>query len=667
MDSLEGLEAKSVTNSDSLMELYRQAWADDDAGKVKIDPDELDLLTLPQRYSAVEVAKKIQLSGKSNLLESIDLSLTPYMVHPLTLIGNDQIHWIITIAPTQSGKTVQLQVFVADAIDQDPGTMIYVLPDEKSGAKALEEKVISMIKTSPFLRKHTIAPDNKNLTTTTIRLDNMTIYPAWSGSLASLSSTPAKRVVLDEVRLMKLAIGNESNAIKLANDRMTTFKSHGLAQGMMVSTPSIEGDLLHQQLSVPGTTVLWWYVPCPTCGKYQILDFFQNMRWSEERGKAICKCKFEGCTGEFGDSDSKVSWNSKGVYAVEGQEGLSHLQTPELTPRVAHRYCSMVSPFRSFAAIWNEYIETRDKPQDYRNFIQCWLAKFWADTVSGTTVEELEARQCDYGRRVVPDETLVLTAGVDTQDDGFYVEVRAWGPALQTWLIDSFFIPCSLVAPAKSIAKLLKKHIEDAVYQKENGERWMIALWAQDIGGHRTTELKDAASYLHRQIRVLGRNQTQRETIQYWRNDDYYTVRTNEYAEETEVACTKDGWWLYRGVSRDYTVQYLNYGKVKKFNVKTGETTYGWKKLGQNDYRMASIHAWICLDIDIGAEESTIRRMLTTEGWSLNPYRSVVQKEGKLDVQSEREKLLVPKGGFVETPSNYLGDSGGFGAFFGSY
>jgi len=174
--------------------------------KYKIAQDELDLLYLPVRKPASEIANTMRVPSKSNVFDRIDLELTPYLKLPISLIGKSKVKWIYIIAPTQSGKTVFLQTVVADSIAQDPGTLMYILPDKISGQKALKEKVIGLIDSTPYLAKH---KTSDKLYMTEIRLDNMSIYPGWSGSLASLSSTPAKRVVLDEVRLMNLFIGEE--------------------------------------------------------------------------------------------------------------------------------------------------------------------------------------------------------------------------------------------------------------------------------------------------------------------------------------------------------------------------------------------------------------------------------------------------------------------------
>jgi phage terminase large subunit GpA-like protein len=101
-------------------------------------------------------------------------------------------------APTQSGKTVFLQVAIADMIDQDPGPAMYILPDENTSEKLLQEKIIDVINSSPFLTAHKTSRV-WDINKSEIYLDNMSIRPAWAGSLATISSLPEKRVFLDDV------------------------------------------------------------------------------------------------------------------------------------------------------------------------------------------------------------------------------------------------------------------------------------------------------------------------------------------------------------------------------------------------------------------------------------------------------------------------------------
>jgi len=608
--------------------------------QIKISRDELDILYLPKRLSAVEVAKKIRLPLKANFSDKIDLDLTPYLILPVSLIGKNKHEWLYVIKPTQSGGTVFLQIAVADAIDQDPGTLIYITPDEVLSKKGMQEKVINMIDETPELKKHKTGI--KTTSKTGIHLDVMSIYPGWAGSLGTLSSIPAKRVVLDEVRLMKLQIGVESNAIKLANDRLTTYKNMGLAQGYAVSTPSVEGDLLHQQLSIPGTLVLKWHIKCENCGHAAVLDFFENIKLvvistdKEGKEKKEPKCVCTKCGHYFEDADQKRKINANGFYAPD-DGSLKLPQNFETAKRIIFWYSSLDSPFRSFKAIWEEFMDTKDKLHDYKNFWQCWLARFWIDDVSKTNIEDLEKQKHEIeGKGVVPTWTKVITGGIDTQDSGFYVTVRAWGANLRTRLIDAFFIECKIkITNADDIHLLIKRDVEDRIYTTINGEKWQIGLYAIDTGGHRTKEIYDGTRDLERIIWVKGAKEGQNITIKYSKDYNLYLVRTVEYLDETEEKSFREDFELPKNIQNDYLRQFINIRKRREKIKKTNEDIVVWVKVGQYDYRMADVHAFICLDIPTSI--GTFRREINKEEFIFNPLIKKIEEASEAEAIHEED------------------------------
>lgn len=509
-------------------------------------------------------------------------------------------------------------------IYQDPGPGLYILPDENVGKKHFEEKVISMIRQTPELSKF-MTGRVRDLCSEKVQLQNMTMYPAWAGSIATMNSFPMKRVFLDEVRLMPLTTGNESNAVKLAGDRLTTYENFGLSQGYIVSTPSVEGDLLHQQLSVSDTLYLSWQVQCQTCGEYQELDFFEN--FIKVNGKRSCYCKH--CKAEFDESDSKRKINKTGKYAVVSYENNERKPTkiyPDGTrevpftygehSRVFFHWTSMDSPFRSFWTIWDEYLKTKDKLHDYKNFWQAWLARFWIDDQSQTSTSGLELCKKNYVLKTVPSWVRLLTAGIDTQDNGFYVTIRGFGSDFMTGIVDAFFITCPiLTATSKDILKKFKELIFDRVI-----DGWKVTIAALDTGGHRTKVLYDVCSTIPNIIMCKGATENQNVNIHYNQDINLYLVRTPVYLEETDGRSVhSDKFVLPDNISKDFISQYVNRRKIKEYNKKTGESKTIWKKIGQDDYRYADVHAFICLDV-ITAEFGNLRESLDTPGFKNNPY-----------------------------------------------
>jgi hypothetical protein len=128
---------------------------------------------------------------------------------------------------------------------------------------------------------------------------------------------------------------------------------------------------------------------------------------------------------------------------------------------------------------------------------------------------------------------------------------------------------------------------------------------------------------------VKGRN-NQDITISYNSTINLYLVRTTEYLDETEerAAMTNGSYELPQNVSADFLNQFVNVRKVKKYNKQTGEETIIWKKIGQDDYRMGVVHAFICLDIPTSF--GTLRREIENEKFTYNPLVRKIEVEAEV-------------------------------------
>lgn len=605
---------------------------------------EISALEIPQPINPVDFVEKIRLPLQSgDIQQTIDLTLTPYLVKPVETLADYTVKMIFIVACTQSGKTVVAQIDFAYSIDQDPGPMLVIMPDENSVKNVFRVKYRALLNSTPCLRMQKTG-NKKDVSDKGIRLKRMTVDIAWSNSPSKMNSLPKKRVIWDEARLMGLTTrgGSESNAIKLGEDRMTIFRDAGVAQGLVVSSPSVKGDLLHQQLDVPDTLVLFWHVPCPVCGRYQLLDFFKNIHRVDGDNQNIkCICAFEDCDGEFTDSDRKREWNNKGVYAPEGADiensGMVVSDVPKYD-RIVFWWSSLESPFRSWQAIWDEFKRTKDKPHDYKNFWQCWLARFWEEARTRNSVETLEERKGEYLQYEVPENTKVLLGGLDTQDGAIYFVVYAFTyhpikKEVHIYLIDEDEVMCDIaITDEEDLILLAREHLHDKIYVHRDGTEWKVMLAGWDSGGHRTKEIYAACSKLPRIVAVKGRNRLNRR-IQYSTKDTHYNVKTIEYLEETDEIAAGNRFHLPKNVSQQFVKQFCSVGKVEKQNRKTGAIEIEWRVKGANHLRDATCYCFACLDIPIGRIGkgfSTIRDKLKVEGFKLNPVE--IERRRKLPV-----------------------------------
>lgn len=591
---------------------------------------EFDALQLRERIPTIELAKKLRLSRKMNSRDRIDLDLTPYHKLPLKMIGKQKVLFVYAIAPTQSGKTLLAQIFVADRIEQSPGSLLYCLPTEASGRVQFNEKIISLIQESEMLYKHVVQPEKQTMTLKSIKLDNMTIYPAWSNSAQSMNSVTCIGGVLDEIRLMPTQLPDGGNAIEYMWDRIKTYVRSGAAQFVGVTTPSHEGDLMHMQLGKPMTQELWFQSECPSCGKMQILDIYENFQFDDRNQIYLPECRCKYCSGLFSDSKEKRPMNARGYYGRSEEEGkLREHFDPIVEDQVMiFRWTSEVSPFTDFKQIADKYTIVKDDYAGLTNFNQCWRARFERQNESEITPAMLAERiSSKIKRATVPDWTKVLTAGVDSQGDGYYWCVEAHGSDKRSAIIEYGKIDSHhLIDSAETVRKLFRTNFERKIYTTAKGSKWAIGLWALDTQGNRTSQNYEAIEGFQKCVPCKGANAKQEENMKLAANaklTGLYLVNTFNYLVLTDKICMSEQFSLAEGTGRGFMRQYCNLRVVLESKKdKYGNTGKWAQKFGQCDWRISHMHCQIALDVKMSYGTS-FRDDLELPDFSYNPIEII--------------------------------------------
>jgi len=128
-------------------------------------------------------------------------------------------------------------------------------------------------------------------------------------------------------------------------------------------------------------------------------------------------------------------------------------------------------------------LKSKAKLKDFKNNV---CAEPWEDYGLERSEEPILALRDERPRGQVPGGGVIaaLTAGVDTQDDGFWFEVRAWGfgETEESWQVREGF-----VTSFEALAQLLWQD----EYKDADGLIYPVHLTVQDAMGHRTTEVYD--------------------------------------------------------------------------------------------------------------------------------------------------------------------------------
>jgi len=387
--------------------------------------------------------------------------------------------------PAQCGGTEAEYNILGYIIEQDPGPTMIVYPDEKFATRMSKTRIQPMIQNCPTLRAKYIHADSSDLE---LHFTDMTLILAWAGSPAAVAGAPCRYVILDEVAKFPSRSGREANSIALAYDRTKTFESSRKIVG--TSTPVLETDQFYRRRKM-ADQVLRYFVPCPHCGCEQVMSFRGGVKWphgcdaSEAYDLVYYQC--ESCQGKVNEAHKAgmvrsgrwraIDRDKGGLAAGIDNGGSGSPAGPLQFAPGSHRaiwleMSSLPSPFVRIGEMARSFLRCKDYPEELQDFINSALGEPWRNTIIDIPSNVIMSRQTDLPEGVVAPEAMLLTAGVDVQQNSIYWTIRAWGPLLTSWN----------VAHGQCLSLWDVEPIMNRTWSKPNGEEFLVSLAAIDSG-----------------------------------------------------------------------------------------------------------------------------------------------------------------------------------------
>lgn len=400
----------------------------------------------------------------------------PYQREIMDAIGDPHIRRVIIMSAAQIGKT---DAFILNTLgyymDYAPAPILVMQPTLDMGQTFSKDRLAPMLRDTPELRGK-VDVKSRYAGNTILKKNfpggHITIVGA--NSATGLASRPIKVLLADEVDRYPASAGTEGDPLSLAQKRQTTFWDK---KTVMVSTPVIKG---HSRIETEynQSTKEEWNVPCPECGHYQPL-VWANVVFDPEKPEADVTYRCERC----GCVASEYRWkaqNKKGHFVAEnpGAEARGfHLNT------LASTFCGWKEIVQKFL-VAKEQLD-QGNPEGMKVWVNTELGETWEEQGERLDETELFNRREIYDA-VVPDDVLVLTAGVDVQDDRFEVEVVGWGVGKENWGIRY----------QKIFGDMLKEQVWDDldaflsnVFCKKDGTALRILSCCIDSGGHHANQV----------------------------------------------------------------------------------------------------------------------------------------------------------------------------------
>jgi phage terminase large subunit GpA-like protein len=439
----------------------------------------------PDRLTVTEWANKHRVLSPENSAESgrWRTSRTPYLAEPMNAFTDPRVNMIVMVASSQVGKSECMNNMIGYVMDNDPGPAMFIMPTIENVTEYSLRRLAPMIRDTKVLREKVREAKSRD-SSNTIRRKSYpggTLSMAGSNSASSLASTPSQYIFGDELDRWAVSAGSEGDPWELAKARTSTFYNKKL---VAFSTPTVKGASKIAALYAEGTMETWQH-KCPECRAYHQI-VFGDVKFTNERIAADGEldyvvsdiyylCPECGCVIT---EDAIKSQPAKWVAAHPGA--------------IAHGTRSFwmngfSSPWLAWGEIIRAFLRSSNDPAKLQVVYNTMFGQLWEQR--GDIVEEdsLLARREEYAADL-PDGVLVLTCGVDTQDDRLEYEVVGHGLYGETWGIKRGVLigkPDFGAAVWDDLDEVI-----DRTYYFNGGKKGLIvSLTFVDSGGHFTQEV----------------------------------------------------------------------------------------------------------------------------------------------------------------------------------
>lgn len=377
---------------------------------------------------------------------------------------------VVVMSSAQVGKTEILNNIVGYYVDQDPASILIVQPTVEMAQTWSKDRLAPMIRDNPCLINKVKDPKSKDSNNTILHksFPGGRITVVGANSAAGLASRPIGKIFCDEVDRYPVSAGTEGDPVNLAIKRSNNYWNKKIG---LFSTPTIKG-LSRIEAAFENSDQRHFHIPCPHCGHEQKLIWGQIKYTDENPETAYYECA--KCSGKINDSD-RINAIKKGRWiATQPFKGIAGFHLNEF-----------YSPWRVLANIVKDHLDAKGDPEKLKTWWNTSLGETWEDAGESLNSDDLTNKTETYDAQV-PQGGIVLTCGVDVQDDRLELETTAWGVGEESWSVDY------RVFYGNPDQDEVWQQLDDFLttdFTHESGIKLRISATCVDTGGHKTQKV----------------------------------------------------------------------------------------------------------------------------------------------------------------------------------
>ncbi|RTE99071.1 phage terminase large subunit family protein [Serratia marcescens] len=444
----------------------------------------------PEPLSLSEWANKYAVLSKETSAQTGRFRSFAYQDGMMDAITDPAVTQVSVMKSARVGYTKILDHVVGYYLAHDPSPILIVQPRVEDAEDYSKTEIAPMLRDTPVLAEICGDPKAKDSNQTILKKTfangaNLTLVGA--NSPGGFRRITCRIILFDEVDgYPSGGAGVEGDQIALGIKRSETFWNRKIALG---STPTVKGPSRIEK-AYEESDQRRYYVPCPHCGEFQVLEWGgpetpYGIKWDkDENGEGIPEsayyvCRHNGCVIHHNEKSGMVKRGEwRATKPFKGHAGFHIWAGYSLFPNAAWKY------------LVAEWLRVKNDPLMRQTFINLVLGEPYEDRGEKALSEKRLLERCEVYAAEVPDGVAVLTAGIDTQDGRFEIEVTGWGRNEESWSIAFDVIEGDLETnePWQRLDAYLKQ-----VWRRADGRGFTIMAACMDSGGHHTQKVYEFA------------------------------------------------------------------------------------------------------------------------------------------------------------------------------
>ena len=512
----------------------------------------------------------------------------------------ERIIYVGAVQTFKSGIT-DLQAYYSMSVLGLNGMIAYT--NEKKVLDAFEDRYVPMIKSS----ENTVLCDqwdgkDDSLTKNKLKLNSCTWKIASANNKDDMASFTAPITIGSEVAKWRQKRGLFNPIVVLRGRSGATFAMGGISKNILESSPFEIGDLLYQEVFREGTLILQPHYKCPHCDYWQTFTDYQIKLVDEElKGKPakIRELKEDSVYYECIECKEKITEAMRArmaenvIWAMPEIETDEFKQLPEKIKKdgsingrreggvrlgydtVCYWWNRLADVSFSFYKCIAEFFETLHDDERKKSYENETMARWWKRKTGRIEERYLETRKLknyfQWGdNHRIPDTVLVITLGIDSQDNGFYYSYVGWGQWLSWIVLRQGFIPCPRVEKGYEyeVFDKLTNHLYIEPLCWQDGTHADLTAGLIDRGGHRPDDVDFIVKHFPggRLHAYVGLTQRYEDRSLIYKSDkgDYYLGQADALSEDTGAFIAGESFWLPYDVDEEFTKQIGRQFHMKK-------------------------------------------------------------------------------------------------------